>query len=291
MLRQVGHRYRIGGPWVLRDVGFDVPEGLLVRVVGGNGTGKSTLLRILAGVCRPTKGRVTGRPSTGYVPERFPPALPIPVADYLAHLGRVRGLRGDTLRRQVDEALSGFGISEIARTSFRELSKGTCQKVAVAQALIAEPRLLVLDEAWTGLDQPTRALVDDLVLERRLAGATVVFVDHDPTRLAGHVDVSWRVADGRVGAAVDEVKPLSGRVVAVDVAGYPDNGPDILDLPGLVGVLPMDDAVRLRVRAEVSDLVLRTLLSVSETVHIRGVREEAMESELVEQPMWSRAEA
>jgi ABC-type Mn2+/Zn2+ transport system ATPase subunit len=291
MLRQVGHRYRVGGPWVLRDVELVVPEGALVRVVGGNGTGKSTLLRVLAGVCQPTRGRVLGRPSTGYVPERFPPALPIPIADYLAHLGRVRGLRGAALRRQVDEGLACFGITDIARTSFRELSKGTCQKVAVAQALLAEPRLLVLDEAWTGLDQPTRALVDDLVLDRRLAGATVVFVDHDPTRMAGHVDVSWRVADGRVGAATDDVMPSSGRVVAIDVSGYPEDGPDILDLPGLVGLLPMDDVVRLRVRAEVSDMVLRTLLAVAESVHVRGVREEPMESELVEQSLWSRADA
>ncbi|KKD17231.1 ABC transporter, partial [Streptomyces sp. WM6391] len=72
----MGRRYGLRGPWVLRGVELGVPPGALVRVEGANGTGKSTLLRLLAGIDAPTEGRVTGRPRTAYVPERFPPALP-----------------------------------------------------------------------------------------------------------------------------------------------------------------------------------------------------------------------
>ncbi|MCZ0981681.1 hypothetical protein O1L60_29785 [Streptomyces diastatochromogenes] len=77
-----------------------------------------------------------------------------------------------------------------------ELSKGTSQKVAVAQALLADPALLVLDEAWTGLDTGARTELDTAVRERLAAGATVVFVDHDPRRLEGRPGscTGWRTA-------------------------------------------------------------------------------------------------
>lgn len=91
-LERVGRRHGLRGRWILREVGLDLPAGALVRVVGTNGTGKSTLLRLVAGVDAPTEGRVTGRPPrTAYVPERFPVALPFTAADYLVHLGRIRG--------------------------------------------------------------------------------------------------------------------------------------------------------------------------------------------------------
>ncbi|HBF78995.1 MAG TPA: ABC transporter, partial [Streptomyces sp.] len=153
----------------------------------------STLLRLLAGIDAPTEGRVTGRPRTAYVPERFPAALPFTASGYLVHMGRVHGL--DTARavRRADEWLTRFGAAGYARTPMRELSKGTSQKVAVAQALLAEPGLLVLDEAWTGLDATARAELDRAVTERVAAGATVVFVDHDPRRLAGSVDTTYRL--------------------------------------------------------------------------------------------------
>ena len=73
-----------------------------------------------------------------------------------------------------------------------------CQKVAIAQALLARPGLLVLDEAWTGLDQAARGALDTAVTERLAAGACVLFVDHDPARLARRVDERWRLAGGTV---------------------------------------------------------------------------------------------
>ena len=75
-LDNVGRRYGIRGPWVLRGVHLAVTPGTLTRVEGANGTGKSTLLRLLAGLDAPSEGRITGRPRTAYVPERFPSALP-----------------------------------------------------------------------------------------------------------------------------------------------------------------------------------------------------------------------
>ena len=139
----------------------------------------------------PSAGRVTGRPHTGYVPERFPGGLPFSGREYLLHLARVHGLRGDEARRRVGQWLERLGASGYADQSLRTMSKGMCQKMAIAQALLPSPGLLILDEAWTGLDQAARAELDAAVGERVAAGGTVLFVDHDQARLAGREDERW----------------------------------------------------------------------------------------------------
>jgi ABC-2 type transport system ATP-binding protein len=189
----VGKRYGIGQAWVLRGVSLEVQPGTLVRFEGRNGSGKSTLLRLIAGVMAPTRGTILGRPVTGYVPERFPPALPFTGRDYLAHMGRMHGLAGRDLTRRIEACLDRLGGSEIADVPLRRASKGMCQKVAVAQALLPGRGLLVLDEAWTGLDAPARAALDEVVAERVADGGSVVFVDHDETRLAVAEAQWWRM--------------------------------------------------------------------------------------------------
>src|SRR6202453_2821282 len=108
-LESVGKRYGLRQPWVVRDVSVDVAAGQLIRVEGRNGSGKSTLLGVVAGVTAPSRGRGTGRPHTGYVPERFPGALPFSGRDYLLHMARVHGLPGEAGRQRVDEWLERLG--------------------------------------------------------------------------------------------------------------------------------------------------------------------------------------
>ncbi|MFD7337298.1 ATP-binding cassette domain-containing protein [Streptomyces violascens] len=268
-MRGVGRRYSIGGPWVLRGIDLDLPGGALVRVEGVNGTGKSTLLRLLVGIDAPTEGRVTGRPRTAYVPERFPAALPFTALGYLTHLGRIHGLPRRTAKDRAGQWLERFGAAAHAGTPLAELSKGTSQKVAVAQALLAEPALLVLDEAWTGLDTEARTELDRAVHERVAAGATVVFVDHDPKRLPGGEDARYAV----VGAGLKRV-PLNdvgrSRVVLVDIVG---TTPLPAQLPGDPEELEAPDGTRtLRVAAAHSDDLLRALLAARPPWHIQGVR-------------------
>lgn len=287
-LRDVGRRYGPRGPWVLRGVEAELPGAALLRVSGGNGSGKSTLLRLLAGIDAPSAGRITGRPRrTGYVPERFPAALPFGAAGYLTHQGRVRGLRREAAARAAYEWLERLGAREFAGTPMAELSKGTSQKVAVAQALLAEPELLVLDEAWTGLDPAARDTLDRAVAERVTAGGTVVFVDHDPRRLAGAAHGVLRVADGTVRADPDSAPatgsgsdsgPDSGsglgagpsaRVTVSGPAGTPL--PD--GLPGRPSSAPgPDGTLRLTVAAPYSDALLHALLTARPPWHIHTVQ-------------------
>ncbi|HSR86313.1 MAG TPA: hypothetical protein VLM11_19215 [Streptosporangiaceae bacterium] len=115
----------------------------------------------MAGVTAPSAGRVTGRPRAGYVPERFPGGLAFSARHYLMHMSRIHSLVGAAVPPAVDQWLERLGATEFAGSPLRTLSKGMCQKVAVAQAFAAPPPAaagfgpvlqLVLDEAWTGLD-------------------------------------------------------------------------------------------------------------------------------------------
>ena len=183
------------------------------------------------------------------MPERFPGGLPFSGREYLLHLARVHGLRGGRPRQRVEEWLERLGAAGYADQSLRSMSKGMCQKMAIAQALLPSPGLLVLDEAWTGLDQAARAELDAAVGERVAAGGTVLFVDHDQARLAGREDERWnfdgaggvtvlagpapagrlpqaeRVTirpgdDGRAPDVIGQVRAIDGvRVISVDVEG------------------------------------------------------------------------
>ncbi|MFD5464519.1 ATP-binding cassette domain-containing protein [Kitasatospora sp. NPDC127059] len=273
-LAGVGKRYGRGGRWILRDVRLAVGPGELVRIAGANGSGKSTLLRLAAGIERPSTGRVVRPGAAAYVPERFPPALPFDAASYLLRVGRVHGLSAEAARRRSGEWLDRFGIADRAGTPLSRLSKGTCQKVAVAQALIAEARVLLLDEAWTGLDPQARAVLDDAAAERAAAGGTVLFVDHDPARLAGRTSAAYRVGpDGGLQPAEEPVAVDRGGPVMEIELDLPNGAPLPERLPGGPEPTPLDGtAVRLVVPAAHSDALLRALLVSRPAVRVLAVR-------------------
>jgi ABC-2 type transport system ATP-binding protein len=296
-LQAVGKRYGLRQPWIVRDVTRDVAAGKLIRLEGWNGSGKSTLLRIAAGALLPSAGRVTGRPAAGFVPERFPGGLMFSAREYLGHMARIHALSGAAVSAAVEEWLERLGAAEYAAAPLRTLSKGMCQKVAIAQALLAKPGLLVLDEAWTGLDQAARGALDAAITERLAAGSTVMFVDHDQARLRGQVDERWQMAGGTVtvvsGAAASAAAGRaattgSGRngpptgTVLIELTGLEAGSlRQLAVLPGVITVWPeptADDDPGIRLdRARVlatepaSDHLLRRLLGW-DGVHVVSVR-------------------
>jgi ABC-2 type transport system ATP-binding protein len=274
-LESVGKRYGLRQPWVVRDVSLDALPGRLIRLEGRNGSGKSTLLRIAAGVALPSKGRVTGRPHTGYVPERFPGGLPFPARDYLLHMARVHGLRGASGEQHVDQWLERLGAAGYADQPLRTLSKGMCQKVAITQALLSRPGLLVLDEAWTGLDQAARGALDAAAMERVADGGTVMFVDHQQDRLADQISERWQLGGGgqvRVvpGGGTAPPAKAGGTAVVIELSGLErESAARLSSVPGVLSC----DGERLRVTASASDDVLRQVLSW-DGVHVAAVRTE-----------------
>lgn len=199
-LHDVAYRYGRRGVWVLRDVTVGIEPGEIVVVRGSNGAGKSTLLGLFAGVYRPVRGTVSDRPArVGWLPERFPTEQPFTVAGYLATMARLRG----GSMTAVDRWIARLDLTALRQERLSALSKGTAQKVGLAQALLVPPDLLLLDEPWEGIDVDTRELVPGIVDEVLDAGGAVLVSDHsgDTGHLPGVTE--WAVVDG----AVEVVKP------------------------------------------------------------------------------------
>jgi len=173
----------------LDDVSFEVGRGEIVALLGPNGAGKTTLMRILTGFLAPTGGdaalaglsihdqSLEARRQIGYLPEGVPLYPDMRVDEYLVHRARLRGLAGGQRARQIDRALVECGLAERRRQIIGTLSRGFRQRVGLADAILARPPILILDEPTVGLDpnqiREVRALIRALARE-----ATVLLSTH-----------------------------------------------------------------------------------------------------------------
>ncbi|MDH3427237.1 MAG: ABC transporter ATP-binding protein [Gemmatimonadota bacterium] len=194
-LRGVSFAY--GRTIVLQEVDFELEPGEFVGIIGPNAGGKTTLLKLVLGLLDPDAGtvRVFGvsprdaRGRVGYVPQyaRFDPSFPIDVRSAVAigALGR-HGPRGSAAAEAVERALSRVELTDVATRQIGALSGGQLQRALIARALVAAPRLLLLDEPTASLDTRIGRSVYDL-LEELAEEITVVLVSHDIGVISRHV--------------------------------------------------------------------------------------------------------
>ena len=208
---------------VLTGVDLGIAPGEMVGIVGANGSGKSTLLRIIAGLSRPTRGRVVGAPTVGYLPDRFPAAQRHGGHRYLAHMAAIGG---EPASSRIDSLLERLHLVGGKNTPIRLLSKGNAQKIGLAQALIGNPQLVVLDEPWSGLDVQAHGVLEDLIEGIRHRGGAVVAAEHDRGAVAGLSDRVLEVVGGAI-------RPVDGQPVGpairIDLAGGRIDGLDAID--------------------------------------------------------------
>lgn len=171
---------------VLTDVNATLPAGQAMALLGPNGSGKTTLLRGILGAVQQLDGTVdVDRSSIGYVPQSADLDLTFPVtARRVVEMGLYRevgsfGRIGRTRRRRVTDALERVGMADKAKRRFGELSGGQRQRVLVARALVAHPTLVLLDEPFNGLDDPTRRLLLRIIAEIKSEGIAVISSTHD----------------------------------------------------------------------------------------------------------------
>lgn len=205
----------LSGREVLWDVDLAVSPGEIVTIVGPNGSGKTSLLRLLIGAAQPSRGEVIRAPGLriGYVPQRLVPdgRMPISVARFLSLPRRVTR---DEARRVLDST----GAADLIDRPLARLSGGQTQRVLLARALLHKPHLLLLDEPTTGLDQPGSARFYRLI--ERIAGETgaaVLMVSHEL-----HVVMS----------ASDRVICLNGHVCCAGTPEHVSSAPAYRELFG-----------------------------------------------------------
>src|SRR5579864_8554223 len=204
----------------VRDVSFDVKEGLVVGFLGPNGAGKSTTMRILAGYLTATSGTVSiagldvfwnpveVRKRIGYMPESCPLYPEMRVEEYLKFRAGLKGVYGSKRRSRLDYVLKRCWLSDVRRQLIGTLSKGYRQRVGLADALIAEPEVLILDEPTAGLDpaqiRETRGLIRELGKEH-----TVLLSTHILSEVERTCDQAIIIDRGRVAAAgrLEELRP------------------------------------------------------------------------------------
>lgn len=173
----------------VRDVTLHVQLGEVFCLLGPNGSGKTTLLRMLAGFLSPSSGRLAvagfdtvrqpmeARRRMGYVPESVPLYSHMRVSEFLAFMARLRQVPRPEVAGAVEDVAARMSLRDVLRTPIRALSRGYRQRVAIAQALIHDPEVLILDEPTNGLDP--RQIIDTRALIHSLAGKhTILMSSH-----------------------------------------------------------------------------------------------------------------
>jgi ABC-2 type transport system ATP-binding protein len=234
---RVGHIRQSLRP-ALVDLDLEVRPGEILGYVGPNGSGKTTTLKLLTGLLAPDAGevRVFGVPlaarawryRVGYLPEHPYLYDYLTPAEYLDYAGRLFGLPAAVRRERVRKLLALVGLDRSANLPMRRFSKGMVQRAGLAQALVNDPDLLLLDEPMSGLDPLGRRLVRNLLLELRSAGKTVLFSTHilsDAETLCDRVAVLRAGRLVRVGALGEMLRTDVGHLeilAAVSSSGLPD---------------------------------------------------------------------
>src|SRR5688500_4719653 len=168
-------------------VSLTVPEGSITGILGPNGAGKTTTIRMMLGIIDPNSGSRSllghDRPlevarEVGYLPEERGLYPAMPAAEAIAFMGALRGLPIKEGRRRALELLKGRGAEDWAKRPIRTLSKGMAQTVQLLGTIVHEPRLIVLDEPFAGLDALNQEKLEQLIRDQSAAGVTVIFSTH-----------------------------------------------------------------------------------------------------------------
>lgn len=172
----------------LQDISFTVAHGEVFGIIGPNGAGKSTTLKVLLGLIKADRGEaiidgipaglVASRRNVGYLPEN-PSLYPnLTLVEHLEFAGRLATKGTKDLAAHIRSTIERVSLADAANVPIKKYSKGMTQRAALAYALIAHPRILILDEPMSGLDPLGRQLVIDIIHESNLQGITILFCSH-----------------------------------------------------------------------------------------------------------------
>lgn len=229
-----------GGIHALNDVGLAIPNGMF-GLLGPNGAGKTTLMRILAGILRPTSGTVDvdgcdlntgfGRTSVqrmlGYLPQDLGVYPDLSAREFLDYIGILKGLDDRTSRQQrVEELLAVVSLAQVANRKLKTFSGGMKRRIGIAQALLNDPKFLIVDEPTAGLDPEERIRFRNLLAD--LGGSrTVLLSTHIVEDIAQTCQNLAIMKSGHIifqGTTLDLIREARGKVWIITTSGMKPNG-------------------------------------------------------------------
>lgn len=212
----------------VEDLSFEIEDGHVYGFLGPNGAGKSTTMNIITGCLSPTEGTVSvcgfdileqpnqAKKCIGYLPELPPLYLNETTDEYLAFVGEAKGLRGKELRRQIDKAVESTRLNSVRHRLIGTLSKGYRQRVGIAQALLGEPKIIILDEPTVGLDPLQIIEIRDLIRELGQSH-TVILSSHILSEVQAICEKVLIIAKGKL-VAFDTPENLEKLLTASNAA-------------------------------------------------------------------------
>lgn len=238
------------------DLNLEIPQGSLYGLLGPNGSGKTTTIRMIMGILRPDRGRISllgGEPAgsvrnrVGYLPEERGLYRKMKVLEQLIFIGRLRGLDGKVATGRAKEWLDRLGLGDRSDRAVDDLSKGMQQKIQFIATVLHEPDFLILDEPFSGLDPINQDLLEQIVREQHARGVTILFSTHlmdQAERLCERVCLishSKKILDGNL----REIRMReSGGIVEVTFEGSDSWLPE----SNLLHVERIDSGVRVQLR-------------------------------------------
>ena len=285
---------RFGDVVALDDASFTVDPGRIFGLLGANGAGKTTSMRIVLDILRPDSGTVTWqgirntqlpRRTWGYLPEERGLYARMKVGEQLRFFSSLYGVSDADARAGVEEWLDRFRIPDYVDRKVEELSKGNQQKIQFIAAILHDPEVLIMDEPFTGLDPVNVRLLKEAFLEMRDRGKTLIFSTHQMETVEELCESIAIMDRGRVvvNGPVRDVKRAMGRQV---VRLATDDGQDaewLARLPGVAITATRADYVELHVTADLDpESILRAAIDRGERVTRFEIADPSLEEIFIE---------
>jgi ABC-type multidrug transport system ATPase subunit len=253
------------GNLVIDDISLTVKKGEAIALVGANGCGKSTLIRILAGLTQPTKGKVTtaSKARLALVPDRFD-KINMTIPQFMSHMLALDGIKDTSV---LDALYKDFYLESMLDTPMKFLSKGTLQKTAVIQALASPRDVMFLDEPLSGQDVASQSHFAEELKRRKAAGMAVVMACHEPFLIEELADRICQIKNGKLIDGADYVFDRGNTscifLIEPPYAQFIDR---IKDVEGEVHISSLGRTIRIETNRESAQRLFG--LFVEERVHI-----------------------
>lgn len=264
-LQNVSKSY--GDKIILDNINLEIIKGETLAIIGDNGTGKSTLLKLIAGLSRASSGKRilydnSSKLKIGYVPDRFP-KLKFTPYEYMYYMGRLENLSKKYIDEFSNRLFKIFNIDSMKNTRIKYLSKGTIQKVAVIQAFMSKPDILLLDEPLSGQDNNSQKIFIDILQKFKLEKVCIVMACHEMYLVDKLADKVITIKDGKIELNTQGKYNNNQNMVIYFKNDKEINTNTIRDFKGVLNIIQKNQLFRILVEKNYSDAVILKLLQMS----------------------------